>query len=467
MDTSFYRSGSLPTNVTAAFKEGDIRGIYGSEIDQIATYRIVVAFITHCKVTKLVVARDMRVSSPAMHTACIAAARDMGVAIIDIGLATTPTMYYVAATESVFGVMITASHNPAMYNGLKFVLPGAIPLTRKTGLDAMLRLVKKNNFTYPRAKGVVQKKNVARAYQRYVREMARVPKSLKAQIVVDIGNGMAGTVTPILKNFKSLGVHELFAEPDGTFPNRESNPNSAKNQKHIRAALQSNNYDFGVAFDGDADRIAFFDEKGNHINAATIGALLASRFLATQPHSRFVYTVLTSRVYYDAVMAAHGKPLRARVGHAFIKEQMRKHDAVFGCEHSAHFYFKDHFFTDSGILTLLYVLAVFHEREAGQAFSDLVAPYQTYTQTENKDVVVPDREQAMAAIEVWAKMQTDVTITHFDGVTIRTPDWWCVVNKDVAMPTLNVMVESPTKRLAVAKQKEIISFLKQYPYAHS
>ncbi len=467
MDTSIYRTGTLPPDFTKAFKDADIRGEYGKEIDARVAYRTMAAFIMCCNVTRIVIGRDMRVSSPELHDACVAAARDMGATVLDIGMVTTPTMYYVSGTEQIHGVMVTASHNPAKYNGLKFVLPGAIPITKKTGLQVMLQLVKKNSFIYAPKRGGLKKKNTIPAYQKHILAAASLDKKVTSSIAIDIGNGMAGSVTSLLSTFKNLKTTELFAQPDGTFPNRESNPNQSKNQKHIKAALQSGGYDFGVAFDGDADRIAFFDEQGRHINAAVIGALLAKQFLALRPKSHYIYTVLTSRAYYEAILEAKGKPVRARVGHAFIKQQMRKHDAVFGCEHSAHFYFKDHFYADSGVLTLLQVLLAFSKREPGQTFSQMVAPFTRYYQTENKDVTVSNRDEAMVQILSWAEAQKDVTITHFDGVTISTPQWWCVVNQDVAMPTLNVMVESRSQKLAQSIQKEIITFLKEHSHAHS
>ncbi len=468
MNRTDYQTALLPVNFRTAFKEADIRGVYGDEINDVLAYRIAASFAQHFGTTTVVVARDMRTTSPAMHQAVVEAFRDMGVFVIDTGMVTTPTLYYVSGTESLPGVMITASHNPARYNGMKFVLPGAIPLTKKTGLAAMLKLVEKNNFPYAKKRGGVKKKNYIPAYTKHLFRAANLDKKAAASVAIDIGNGMAGCVTPMLKAFSNISVTELFAVPDGAFPNRESNPNLAKNQKYITEKLRSGTYDFGVAFDGDADRVAFFDEKGRHVNAAAIGALLVTHFSEKHPKSRYVYTVLTSSAYREAIISAKGVPVKAKVGHAFIKEQMRKRDVIFGCEHSAHFYYRDHFYADSGMLTLLHMLSIVSRAKCkGQTFSQLVAPYQKYFQTENEDVFVPDRDSAMSAFMEWVAGQTDVTITHFDGVTISTPQWWCVVNKDVAMPTLNVMVESPSKKIAIAKQKEIIDYLKNYPYART
>lgn len=458
-----YHTKDLPIDYLKAFKDADIRGFYGTEVDEVVAYRVARAFVEEFGWSEVIVARDMRVSSPMLRKAFIDGVRDSGAIAIDIGIIDTPGLYYASGSRELPGVVITASHNPAEYNGLKLVAPGATPLTNKTGLSAIKKRIKANDFKTVANRGDVKKESILREYLAYIEAKATFTNPRQLRVVVDVGNGTAGILMQKLCARLPVTVTPLFFELDGTFPNRESNPTLAKNQKAIKAELKKGGYDFGIAFDGDADRVAFFDEKGNYINSAFIGALITSHLLKQYPKSKHVYTVFTSRSYEETIRASGGVAIRARVGHAFIKEIMRKKDALFGCEHSAHFYFKDNFFTDSGILTFLFVAAAMADQSNPlRTFSELLKPFATYYQTEEILVPVADKDRALQAIGEFYQVQQPLAIEHFDGVSVSFEDWWFVVKKSVTEDALKFVVESPTKAIAQTKQKEILQQLRMY-----
>jgi len=451
---------TLPVNYKSAFKDADIRGLYGTEIDEVLAYRVAQAFVVEFSLTTVLVGRDMRVSSPSIHDAFVAGVLDTGADVVDIGLVTTPMMYFVSGNLSLHGVMITASHNPADYNGLKLVMPGAIPLTNKSGLKAIEHHVAKNILIKNKKTGRVKKQNIYRDYDRYVRGKASLKLKNNLNVVVDAGNGMGTLLTSILKKYSKLTTKELFFKLDGTFPNRESNPTLHKNQKQISSIIKNGNFDFGVAFDGDADRVAFFDEKGRYINAAIIGSLLVRYFLILHPKATCIYTVLASNVYQEVIKASGGKALKARVGHAFIKEQMRASDAQFGCEHSGHFYYKNTFYADSGIVTLLLVAKLFDEAKTqGLTFSQLLKPLMIYYQTEEILVSVKNKKETLLAVKKDAEEKSAPDITTFDGLTVDMGEFWYNVKDSVTEDALKFVVESTNKKIAVTERDNLLKFL--------
>jgi len=454
----------LPTHYEAAFKDADIRGVYPTEINETVTYRVARAFVETFSLTEVIVARDMRLSSPALRRAFVAGVRDSGADVLDIGEVDTPALYYASGTYKLPGVMITASHNPKQYNGLKLVLSGAIPLTNKSGLHTIQKSIARTECKPAQTRGTLKKKATLKEYANYVKSSVSLHSPRPLRVVVDAGNGMATVLAPLLCKGLPIEVTPLFFGLDGTFPNRDSNPTLAKNQRAIKAALKKGDFDFGVAFDGDVDRVAFFDEKGNYINSAVVGALIAKKLLTQYPKSKHVYTVFTSKVYEESIKAYGGKAIRARVGHAFIKELMRKKDAVFGCEHSAHFYFKDNFYTDSGILAFLYVAAVYADAisECPTTFSAFLKPFNRYFQTEEVLVKVDDKKGALDAMAAHYQSQPGFEVAHFDGVTARAKEYWFTVKASVTEDALKFVVESPKKKLAMEKQKEILQYLRKF-----
>ncbi len=451
----------LPVEYKKAFKDADIRGIYPSEINEVVAYRTARAFVELFKLKKVLVGRDMRLSSPALRNAFIAGAIESGANVVDLGVVSTPLIYFASGTYDMFGVVITASHNPKEYNGMKLVKNGAVPLTNASGLKEIQKLIQKNKFKNAKKKGKVTKKHILRTYKKYVLSKVNVNPSRKIRLVADAGNGMATELDSLLCKELPLKTKKLFFKLDGTFPNRGSNPTLKKNQKAIIAELKTGKYDFGVAFDGDVDRVAFFDEKGRYINSAVIGALITKHFLTLKPKQSFVYTVFTSKIYEQTIKKYGGKAIRARVGHAFIKEKMLKYNVRFGCEHSAHFYFQGNFHADSGILALLYLLDAYSDAmKEGKSFGDMLKEFQIYYQTEEILVKVNDKKKALIEIEKIFKKKKPLRTLQFDGVTVTFKDYWFVVKKSVTEDALKFVVEAHTKKLAEAKKEEIYKLLK-------
>lgn len=432
-----------------AFKEADIRGVYPREIDDEVAYLIARAFVEEGTYKKVLVARDMRISSDALRDAFVRGVIDAGASVVDIGQATSPMLYFASATLKLPGVMITASHSPKDHNGLKLVSQGAVPLTDKTGLRAIRSRLRKGQFL-PDAtrRGKVVEKDIFTAFCRYILRGHKVAKgAAQVRVVVDCGSGMGSLLLPILTNL-GLDVTPLFAERDGRFPHRGSNPTVPKNQKAIVAALKAGEYDFGIAFDGDADRVAFFDEKGQYINCGAIGALITEALSPTHPKATFVGTVLTSRAYREAVIVHGGRFKEARVGHSYVKEVMHKNDALFGCEHSGHFFFKDFFYTDSVECVIKTVLAAY--RTAGVAFSALVSPYTQYYQTEDVMVKVRDEKKALAGMVAQGKKEKGAKVVLRDGLTLDYGDVWVVVKPSVTETALNIIAEGTDKKRVIA-----------------
>ena len=390
----------LEADYKRAFKEADIRGVYPAEIDEELVYFLARAFVEEFGYHKVLVARDMRESSPVLHAAFIKGVNDSGAAVVDIGLIHSPGLYFASATLNLPGVMITASHSPRKYNGLKLVYPQAIPLTETDGLKAVRNRMEKGEFVDANKVGKVIDKDISKAWQKFTLKGIPPTAFSGIKIAADAGNGMAGVMLPLLAEKLAVKFDVLFPKLDGLFPNRGSDPTLSKHQKHIKDKLKNGAHDFGVSFDGDSDRVAFFDETGKYINSAVIGALVAERLLRKNPQSKIGYTVLTTRSYEESIRAHGGKPVLMKVGHAFIKKAMREKDVLFACEHSGHFYYKSYFFTDSVTQTLLHVLEAYTAaRKNGQSFSQMMKPYLTYHQTEDTFVEVDDKKRALAEVE--------------------------------------------------------------------
>lgn len=442
----------------SAFKEADIRGVYPTEINEEFTYLVARAFVERSDYKKVLVARDMRLSSPTLRDAFVQGATDAGAAVVDLGLATTPMLYFASATMGLPGVMITASHSPKSFNGLKLVAAGAIPLTEATGLKDIRVRISKGKFQ-PDAvrRGVVSGKDIAAAFFRAMKvyEKTTVLKGRQVRVVVDYGNGMGSLLAPLL-SLLGYAVTPLFAELDGTFPNRGSNPTVPKNQRAITAMLKSGDFDFGIAFDGDADRVAFFDEQGKFVNCGAIGALIATQLLNKNPKAVMVGTVLTSQAFADATKKSGGRLVLARVGHSYVKEMMRKKEAIFGCEHSGHFFFKDFFYVDSVLLTLFQVMAAY--RKGSTTFSRLLAPHTDgFYQTEDLMVDTDNKQESMLRLEKFLQAQKPLTLKKFDGLTAEIGTARIVVKPSVTEAAINIMAEAPTKGAATALRDLVLA----------
>jgi phosphomannomutase len=266
---------------------------------------------------------------------------------------------------------------------------------------------------------------------------------------------------PLLKKHLPIQFDTLFANPDGRFPNRDSDPNLRENQIALDEKIDAGKYDFGISFDGDADRIAFLDEHGNYINSAAIGALIATRLLAKEPKAKIVHTNLTSKIFEETILAHGGKPIRARVGHTFLKEAMRKRGAIFGAEHSGHFFFRDFFYTDSVVMTLLEVLDAYVEAKAkGQTFGEMMKSYMVYHQTEDMVIPVANTKIAMEKIKDHLVAKQPQTLIAFDGYFVDFGTAWGAVKVSVTEYAIKLMFEAKTKKDATTAQKELVQFVR-------
>ena len=459
--TTRHMSIELQADYKRAFKDADIRAIYPTEIDEELVYFVARAFVEEFGYTKVLVARDMRLSTPQLHAAFLKGATDSGAAVVDIGQVHTPALYFASATMNLPGVMITASHSPKEYNGLKLVHAQAIPLTEKSGLGKIRKRIERGKFVDAKKVGKVTAKDVLKGYQRFVLKGYKGKKLAGMKIAADAGNGMSSVLLPLLQEKLPAKFDMLFPKLDGAFPNRGSDPTLHAHQEPLRERLAKKKYDFGVAFDGDSDRIAFLDENGRYINSAVIGALIAEHYLATNPGAKIGYTGLTSRSFEEAIKRAGGKPVLMKVGHAFIKESMRKQDVLFAAEHSGHFYFKDYFFTDSVTLTLLAVCDAYALVKAeGKTFSEMMAPHLEYEQTEDVVVMVKNKEVALEKTRVYLESLQPKKVKKADGYIVDFGEVWGMVKPSVTEYALKLMFESKKKSLAVKMQKDLVKFVK-------
>ena len=451
----------VPTAYERAFKDADIRGVFPDEINEYLAYSVARAFVEEFSYQTVVVGCDMRLSTPVMQAAFILGIRDAGAAVIDLGLVATPQLYFASGSLTLPGVMITASHSPKEYNGLKLVHADAVPLTKRNGLIQIKKRVKKGVWQSVARRGGLKKKNIDAAYAKYVFAGVQSKKYTGLRVATDVGNGMAHDLIPLLR--AKLGIHfdAIFAKLDGSFPNRDSDPNLHENQIALEAKIDGGHYDFGISFDGDADRIAFLDEHGNYINSGAIGALIAARLLAREPKAKIASTNLNSRVYEETIRAHGGKVILARTGHTFVKEEMRKHGAVFGCEYSGHFFFRDFFYTDSVELTLLEVTNAYLDAKAvGQTFGQMMAPYLIYTQTEDVVVEVVDKDVVMQKVYDYLVSLTPMVLQKFDGYFVDFGDVWGAVKMSVTEYGVKIMFESRSKTKAKKMQNQILKFVK-------
>lgn len=443
-----------------AYKDGDIRGVYPTEIDEQTTYLTGRAFVDEFGYKTVVVGSDVRLSTPALKAAFVEGVRAAGATVVDIGLVTSPMLYFASGSLELPGAMITASHSPREYNGIKLVAPGAVPLTRRAGLAAVRRHLDEMDFKMPTRRGRLIKKSINRAYQKFVLRGVARRNVANVTVAADLGNGMAGVLLPLIDGALPATFHAIYETLDGRFPNRDLDPCLTENQRALRKLIKDTHADFGIGFDGDADRIAFLDEKGRYVNCAAIGALIAARLLARQPGAGIVYTNLTSRILPETIVAAGGRPLCARVGHAFLKQKLREEDAIFGAEHSGHFFFKAFFNTDSAVLTLLAVLDAYADaKRAGQTFSAMLAPYTVYQQTEDVVVHVADKPRALALMHKKILSLKPVSVKKFDGYVVDFGDVWGAVKASVTEPAIKLMFESKDRTKAEAVQTELLTYL--------
>lgn len=439
------------------FKAYDVRGVYPSEIDEDTAYKIGRAFVTFLGCKKVVVGQDMRKSSPSLFEALTRGITDQGADVIDIGACDTPYFYFGTAKYEA-GIMVTASHNPAKYNGFKFCRENAIPISGDTGIDDIRKLVVKNSFSAPKKKGKISKKDIMQDFISHnLKFLTKIPGARKLRIVIDTGNGMGGYTFPKVFAGVDVEVIPLFFDIDMSFPNHEANPLKLENVKDLMAAVVKNKADFGVAIDGDCDRCMFIDEKGNYISADLMTALVAGELLRKKPGSAVLYDLRSSWATKDFIEKRKGRPVMCRVGHAFIKKQMREEDAIFAGELSGHFYFKDSFFTESSIISTILVINML--REEKKKLSELVSPLKTYFASGEINSEVKDKDVKMKELVNLFRKEARI-ISHLDGIKLEFDDWWFNVRPSNTEPLLRLNLEAKSREKMEQMRDRILAMIR-------
>ncbi|HYN37035.1 MAG TPA: phosphomannomutase/phosphoglucomutase [Actinomycetota bacterium] len=444
-------------NLEGIFKAYDIRGIYPSELDEEIAYRIGAAFARFVGADRIAVGRDMRVSSPSLAEAFSKGVCDSGRKVIDLGEVSTDALYFASGRLNVPGAMFTASHNPAEYNGIKLCREQAIPVGSDTGMAEIRALAESDEEIAPEGPpGTIESRDILEEYSRHCRSFID-PSVLKPlKIAIDAGNGMAGKTVPIVFSELPFEVVPLFFELDGTFPNHPANPIEAENLVDLQKAVVDEGCVAGLAFDGDADRVFLVDEKAEPVTGSLTTALVAERLLKKNPGETVLYNLICSRVVPEVIKENGGVPVRTRVGHSFIKKIMAETGAIFGGEHSGHYYFRDNFRADSGMIAALIALEAMSE--ASKPLSELLKPFKRYFNSGEINSVVKDQQ---AVLKKLAAKYSDGEQDWTDGLTVDYPDWWFNCRASNTEPLLRLNLEANTEDLMQEKRDEVLALIRE------
>lgn len=442
---------------TSIFKSYDVRGIVGSQLTPEIAYLIGRAFVQALGRTNICIGRDMRPSGTALLEALARGATDGGADVTRIGLISTDALYFAVGKYGFDGgMMITASHNPAEYNGLKFCREQAEAISLDTGLGAVRDLALSGNFTTPPRKGTIKDKSILDDFGKHcVSFISDVKKVKPFKIAIDAGNGMAGETVPhVFKYLPQIEVIPLYFELDGTFPNHPASPIEDENKLDLRKAVLEHGCDLGAAFDGDADRMFIVDEQGGFPDGSIVTAAVGVATLKAHPGSKILYNLICSRSVPEAILAHGGIPVRSPVGHSLIKPIMREQNIAFGGEHSGHFYFRDNWFADSGMIALMQCLDLFSQVDG--PVTKAIAPFNTRFRSGEINTKVADADEKMREVQAFFK---GAKVDHLDGVTIEYPDWWLNVRKSNTEPLLRLNVEGDTRELMQKHRDEALKVI--------
>jgi len=451
-------------NLDNVFKANDIRGIYGKDINEDLAYKVARAVVRFLKCTEIFVGRDMRLSSIKLFKYLARGVVESGCNVIDLGLIDTPALYFASGYYKKSGMMITASHNPAEYNGIKIVREEAKPVDMQSGLDKIKKIIQREDFFKVNKNGKIFYKDIFKEYKKFVLSFIDLGKIAGIKIVVDAGNGMAASVVPKIYRNLDINYLPLYFKLDGRFPHHVPNPIVKKNIADLIKKVKKEKVDFGVAFDGDMDRVAFVDERGKFVNPSFIGALLVKYLLQSynrKEKQTIVFTSAASRIVRDIVSKYLGRPLRGKVGHAFIKSRMREENALFGMEHSAHYYYRDNCYADSGLITSLLVFEIYSQaKKLGMKFSDLIKEFDVYSQADEVSLSLHDGKDVLEKIEKYYRAKKPEKIDHFDGLTVDFDNYWFSVRKSNTEPLLRINLEAIDRRIMKEKLREILNLVK-------
>jgi phosphomannomutase len=450
-----------PRSLDQIFKAYDVRGTVPEQLDEQLARAVGNAFVqVVCEPGapgRIVVGHDMRPSSPGMAAAFADGAAAAGADVTMVGLASTDQLYFASGHLGVPGAMFTASHNPARYNGIKLCRAYAAPVGTDTGLADIRDLVAGGSIVTADQPGDVEEHDVLADYAAYLRDLAPV-RGRRLKVVVDAGNGMAGHTAPAVLDPLDLEVLPLYYELDGSFPNHEANPIEAENLVDLQEAVRTSGADLGLAFDGDADRCFVVDETGRAVSPSVLTALIAARELAKEPGATIIHNLITSRAVPEIVAELGGKPVRTRVGHSYIKGTMAETDAIFGGEHSGHFYFRDFWRADSGMLAALHTLGALAEQD--RPLSGLLEEYSRFVPSGEINSTVEDQAAALRRVEEAFAEEPDAEVDHLDGLTVTHADWWFNVRASNTEPLLRLNAEGADEQTMTNVRDRVLALIR-------
>jgi phosphomannomutase len=448
-------------DLSSIVKAYDVRGVVPDQLDADVTRAVGAAFAHLAGASgarQLAVGHDMRPSSPELARAFADGATSRGVDVLLIGLASTDQLYFASGSLDVPGAMFTASHNPAQYNGIKLCWAGAAPVGQDTGLQDVRRLAEEGLPAYDGAAGAVTERDVLGDYAAYLRSLVDLTGSRPLKVVVDAGNGMGGHTVPTVLAGLPVEVVAMYFELDGTFPNHEANPLDPANLVDLQERVRAESADIGLAFDGDADRCFVIDENGEPVSPSAVTALVAARELEKAPGATIIHNLITSRAVPEIVRERGGVPVRTRVGHSFIKAEMARTDAVFGGEHSAHYYFRDFWRADTGMLAALHVLAALGGQP--EPLSVLAADYERYVASGEINSSVADAADRRAAVQKAYGDRPGIELDEVDGLTVAAADWWFNLRASNTEPLLRLNVEAADRATMQAVRDDVLSIVR-------
>ncbi|MBB5939077.1 phosphomannomutase/phosphoglucomutase [Streptomyces zagrosensis] len=446
-------------------KAYDVRGVVPDQWDETLAALFGAAFAQVTEANAIVIGHDMRPSSPGLSRAFAKGAAARGVDVTEIGLCSTDELYFASGALDLPGAMFTASHNPAQYNGIKMCRAGAAPVGQDTGLAEIRALVERWSETgapegpeKPVAPGSITQRDVLADYAAHLRNLVNLTASRPLKVVVDAGNGMGGHTVPTVFDGLPIDLVPLFFELDGTFPNHEANPLDPKNIVDLQQKVRETGADLGLAFDGDADRCFVVDERGEPIPPSAVTALVAERELAKHPGGTIIHNCITSWSVPEIVKEAGGTAVRTRVGHSFIKAEMARTGAIFGGEHSAHYYFRDFWNADTGMLAALHVLAALSEQDG--PLSQLVSRYNRYAASGEINSIVDDQPGRADAVKAAYENRADAQLDELDGLTVTTPTWWFNLRASNTEPLLRLNVEARDAETVDRVRDEVLAIVR-------
>jgi phosphomannomutase len=440
------------------FKAYDIRGIVPDQLDEGVAEAAGAAFVRLTCANAVVTVHDMRTSSGPLAEAFGRGATSQGADVIAAGLGSTDMLYYASGSLGLPGAMITASHNPSRYNGIKLCRDGAKPVGQDTGLTEMRELIEAGVPAAAGSPGIVTQRDLLSGYAEHLKKLVDISGIRALKVAVDAGNGMAGYTVPRVFQGLPIELVPMYFELDGTFPNHEANPIDPANLRDLQRAVVESRADIGLAFDGDADRCFVVDERGEIVSPSVLTALIAARELTREPGATVIHNLITSRGVPEIVAENGGTPVRTRVGHSFIKAEMARTGAIFGGEHSGHFYFRDFWYADSGMLAGLHVLAALGQQDG--PLSEMLTQFARYSASGEINSEVSDQAAVTARVREAFSGRPGASSDELDGLTVVGPDWWFNLRPSNTEPLLRLNAEAADDAMMESVRDEVLELVR-------